>query len=267
MEHKDRNYLLGIDRGTLKRYQLFNQVYQPVTEEVFAKLAIKPDMRVLEVGCGIGQTACYMAEHVVPQGHVVAFDMSADLVEIAKQQAIAMGINNITFHCSKAETFDYPARYFDVAHTRYVLSYLPTAKVIVQHIFNSLKKGGIFFGEELYLKYILHQPPQWLTDIVDWFGKLIKSGDGNPNYGLEQFPSDILSAGFDILEATIRFPNDKQKFIDLVKLALANEMREPLIKLSIATTDQVDACLERMNKTPSESYISSSAVAQIVATR
>ena len=68
------NYLLGMDKDSLRRYQLSDDIYQPATEQRFATLPIKPDMNILEVGCGKGQTAIYMAKNIVPEGNVVAFD-------------------------------------------------------------------------------------------------------------------------------------------------------------------------------------------------
>ena len=50
---ENRNYLLGVDKSTLQRYQIFNQLYQPATEKGFASLSTQPDMQILEVGCGI----------------------------------------------------------------------------------------------------------------------------------------------------------------------------------------------------------------------
>jgi ubiquinone/menaquinone biosynthesis C-methylase UbiE len=101
------NYLLGMDRDSLRRYQLFDDIYQPATEERFRTLAIKTHMGILEIGCGIGQTACYMAKNIVPAGNVVAFDQSEALVEIANQYARNNGIDNVTFLCAKAQEYDY----------------------------------------------------------------------------------------------------------------------------------------------------------------
>ncbi|HSE88225.1 MAG TPA: hypothetical protein VLJ79_18525 [Candidatus Binatia bacterium] len=44
-------YLLGMDKSTLRRYALFDEIYQPSTAERFATLPVSADMSVLEVGC------------------------------------------------------------------------------------------------------------------------------------------------------------------------------------------------------------------------
>ncbi len=116
------HYLLGEAESAFRRYRLFNEVYQRATAERLATLRLAPDIRILEVGCGIGDTACYMASAIAPDGHVTAFDQSADLVAVAREQASAAGIDNVTFVCAKAQEFDYEQERFDLAHTRYVLS-------------------------------------------------------------------------------------------------------------------------------------------------
>lgn len=117
------HYLLSEEKSAFRRYRLFNEIYQPATAERLAMLPVATDMKILEIGCGIGDTACFLARDIVPEGHVTAFDQSADLVAVARKQASEAGIRNITFLCARAQEFDYEPSYFDLAHTRYVLSY------------------------------------------------------------------------------------------------------------------------------------------------
>jgi ubiquinone/menaquinone biosynthesis C-methylase UbiE len=191
------HYLLGEEESAFRRYRLFNEIYQPTTAERLTTLRLAPDMNILEVGCGIGETACYMARAIVPEGHVTAFDQSADLVAVAREQASAAGIGNITFVCAKAQELYYEKEHFDLAHTRYVLSYSPHARRIVAKVYGALKPSGIFFGEEIAQIYVKHDQPKWFDELTGWFARLIEAGGGTASYGLDRMPSDMLSAGFD----------------------------------------------------------------------
>ncbi|MDP5218873.1 class I SAM-dependent methyltransferase [Ruegeria sp. 2205SS24-7] len=115
-------YLLGSEAGTLLRYRLFNEVYLPGTKRCLSDFPTNPDMEILEIGCGIGDTACYFAEALVPDGHVTAFDQSPDLIEIANRRAAELDLKNVTFVCAKVQDFPFPSDRYDFAHTRYVLS-------------------------------------------------------------------------------------------------------------------------------------------------
>lgn len=262
------NYLLGVEKTSLRRYQLFDEIYQPATEARFATLPVTRDMKILEIGCGIGQTACYMARAIVPEGHVVAFDQSEALIGLAKRYAADNAIDNVTFLCEKAQEYEYDTESFDLVHTRYVLTYSPYAADIVKHCYRALKDAGIFFGEEVSQEYVKHRQPQWFDDVTAWFKKLIEIGGGNPNYGLDKLPSDMLDAGFQDLSITAHTPvRDQAKIIEMLRLSLSKEMKEYLIDNDIASASEIDADVAAMGQQPKDSLISSSTVYQVTGVR
>ena len=257
-------YLLGMDKSTLRRYALFDEIYQPATAERFATLPVSADMNVLEVGCGIGDTACYLAKQVVPNGHVVAFDQSRELVELGRQRAAASGIDNLEFVCAKAQEFQFDKECFDLVHTRFVLSYMRDAKEIVAKIYAALRDSGIFLGEEIFQAYIKRNEPKWFRDIATWFATLIEMGGGNPDYGLAQLPSDMLDAGFKDLKVTAQCPvRDQAKIAEMLRLALANEMRKALVDAKLTTGEEIDDDVAEMMSLPEEACISVCMVAQV----
>jgi ubiquinone/menaquinone biosynthesis C-methylase UbiE len=262
------SYLLGMDKSTLRRHALFDEIYQPATAERFATIPVSADMSVLEVGCGIGDTACYLAQQVVPNGHVVAFDQSRELVELGGQRAAERGIDNLEFVCAKAQEFRFDKECFDLVHTRFVLSYMRDAKAIVSKIYAALRDSGIFLGEEIFQAYIKRNEPEWFRDIATWFARLIEMSGGDPNYGLEKLPSDMLEAGFKDLKATAQCPvRDQAQIAEMLRLALANEMRKALIDGKLATNEEIDADVAEMMSLPEDAYISVCMVAQVSGSR
>lgn len=262
------HYLLSEERSAFRRYRLFNEIYQPATAERLAMLPLAPNTNILEIGCGIGDTACYMAKDIAPEGHVTAFDQSADLVAIARKQASEAGIRNVTFLCARAQEFDYEPSHFDLAHTRYVLSYSPDARHIVTKIYGALKPSGIFFGEEIAQIYIRHQQPKWFDDLTGWFARLIEAGGGSANYGLERMASDMIFAGFEDLHVTARCPIENQaSIVEMLRLALSREMRDALIDHEIADPQDIDAAISAMHAPGNDFLVSSSMVAQVIGSR
>ncbi len=61
---------------------------------------MRPNMKVLEFGCGTGSTALEHAPHVT---HIEATDVSAGMIAIARQKAEDAGINNVSFRQSGVE--------------------------------------------------------------------------------------------------------------------------------------------------------------------
>ena len=262
---RSNTYPLGAKKDTLPRYRVFNEIYQSGTIERFASIAVSPDMHILEVGCGIGDTACYMARSLVPNGHVTAFDQSGELIELARQQASDAGIDNVTFACVTAQDFAFQNDRFDLAHSRFVLSYLSDAQEIVRRIYDALKPSGCFFGEEVAQSFIMHGRTRWYDDINRWYANLVESGGGDPEYGLRRLPSDMLTAGFKVHNAGAYWPIDDQpKIIEMIRLAVSLEMKPNLVKLGIATESEVDAVVSAMAALDDNVVISPPPAIQIV---
>lgn len=68
---------------------------RPETETLVAlalgQLAVRPDARVLDLGCGSGAIALALAANA-PQARIVAADIAADALEIAAQNAARLGV-------------------------------------------------------------------------------------------------------------------------------------------------------------------------------
>jgi ubiquinone/menaquinone biosynthesis C-methylase UbiE len=63
----------------------------------------RPDMEVLEIGCGTGSTAIAHAPYVA---HIRATDISDRMIEIAREKAAAANVRNVTFETRGVEDLD-----------------------------------------------------------------------------------------------------------------------------------------------------------------
>src|SRR5512143_2004835 len=64
------------------------------SEAIFPSLPVKEGDRVLDVGCGFGDTAIKLARRVGPSGNVVGVDCCDAFLDIARNDAKASGLNN-----------------------------------------------------------------------------------------------------------------------------------------------------------------------------
>lgn len=101
----------------------------------------KPDMEVLEIGCGTGSTAIAHAPYV---GHIRATDLSTRMIEIAKDKAKAAGIDNVTFEASSIEALNVPDTSVDVVMAHSVLHLLEDKEQVIADVHQMLKPGGVF---------------------------------------------------------------------------------------------------------------------------
>ncbi|MDH3441394.1 MAG: class I SAM-dependent methyltransferase, partial [Gammaproteobacteria bacterium] len=73
---------------------------------------LRPDMDVLEFGCGTGSTAIAHAPYVK---HILATDISPKMIEIARDKAAADEVENVTFRVATIEDLDASDSAFDAA--------------------------------------------------------------------------------------------------------------------------------------------------------
>jgi len=101
----------------------------------------RPDMEVLEFGCGTGSTAIAHSPHV---GHIRAVDVSSKMLEIAREKAGRAKVDNITFEQATIEQLDVPDASLDAVLGLSILHLLEDKEDVVARVFRMLKPGGVF---------------------------------------------------------------------------------------------------------------------------
>ena len=94
-------------------------VLKPVADLVVDRAKLMPGERVIDVGCGSGATAIAFAQKVAPSGHVLGIDVSAPMLERARQSApkdlpIEFALADATVYLFEPASFDVLASRFGV---------------------------------------------------------------------------------------------------------------------------------------------------------
>jgi ubiquinone/menaquinone biosynthesis C-methylase UbiE len=114
-----------------------------VSRRLIELAEIKQDSKVLDIATGIGEPAITAAKKMGNGGHVLATDISPQMLSIAKQRAISLGMQNIIeFREGDAETIDLPTSTFNAELCRFGLMFLPDLKTGLSNLYRSLVHGG-----------------------------------------------------------------------------------------------------------------------------
>jgi ubiquinone/menaquinone biosynthesis C-methylase UbiE len=118
---------------------------QKLSQRLIELAKIKPGQRVLDVATGIGEPSISAAKVVGTGGHVLATDISRQMLAIAKERARFLGLQDIIeFKESDAENLDLTNSLFDAALCRWGLMLLPNLEAAIGKIYSSLASGGRF---------------------------------------------------------------------------------------------------------------------------
>jgi len=102
---------------------------------------LKPDMEVLEIGCGTGGTSIIHAPFVQ---HILATDISSKMLEIAQQRAQEANVKNLEFKHASIEELSFPDESKDVVLGLSILQLLKNKEDAMAKVHKWLKPGGLF---------------------------------------------------------------------------------------------------------------------------
>ncbi len=109
------------------------------SEAIFPTLPVAAGARVLDVGCGFGDTAIKLAQMVGPAGQVVGIDCCDAFLDIARYEACYM--NNIRLLRGDAE-IALPVGAFDFVFSRFGTMFFANPVAGLRNMRRALKPGG-----------------------------------------------------------------------------------------------------------------------------
>jgi protein-L-isoaspartate O-methyltransferase len=161
VELKQSEYLLG--HTDYEQLRLIRQarVLAPATYQFLRDAGIGPGMRVLDIGCGMGDVTMLVTQLIGPQGRVISIDLDQTSIDSARKRVAAVGVENAAFHQADISTFT-DAEPFDAVVGRLVLEFQPYPAATIMRLCELLRPGGIMAFQEpswkCWLLYTSHLP-------------------------------------------------------------------------------------------------------------
>jgi SAM-dependent methyltransferase len=100
-----------------------------------------PGSRVLDLGCGFGDSTLQIAEMVGPEGHAHGIDVADRMIERARADAEKAGITNVSFEAVDAQVADFSDTY-DYAFGRFGTMFFANPVVALRNVCSALRPGG-----------------------------------------------------------------------------------------------------------------------------
>lgn len=110
--------------------------------QAMAALAPQPGWRVIDVGCGCGQTSLALAEAVGAGGEVLGVDVSRPMLEVARRRAAERGLSHLRFEEADAQTAAFAAGAYDAVFSRFGVMFFADPAAAFTNLRRALKPGG-----------------------------------------------------------------------------------------------------------------------------
>ena len=144
---QDPDYRLGHSEAEQQRLIVQEAVYGPLTERLLRTAGIGPGMRVLDIGCGVGEVSRLAARLVGPTGEVVGVDKSAAALETARRRVAALRLDRVRFVEADLANLAFE-RPFDAAIGRFVLMHLGDPAASLRRVAAQVRPGGVIAFQE-----------------------------------------------------------------------------------------------------------------------
>jgi ubiquinone/menaquinone biosynthesis C-methylase UbiE len=167
-----------------------------------ALASIKENETVLDLGSGAGFD-CFLASNLVgPKGRVIGVDMTAEMVQRARDNALKGGYKNVEFRLGEIEALPVEDNTIDIIISNCVINLVPNKEKAFSEAFRVLKAGGRLMVSDIVL---LKKLPDFVKESIEAYVGCVAGASMKDRY-----LDAIKSAGFEdvaVIEESI-FPLD-----------------------------------------------------------
>lgn len=138
------------------------------TGNPFSVGPVNPGETVVDIDSGAGFDSLIASRLVGPQGMVIGFDMTEEMLKKARAGAKAIGAQNVEFREGLAEKLPLPDNFADVVISNGVLNLMLDKIETLREWFRILKPGGRLQIGDILVEHSV--PADALNDILLWTG-------------------------------------------------------------------------------------------------
>ena len=154
--------------------------------------SLKPGEVVVDLGCGGGLDVFLAAAKVGPTGKAIGIDMTPDMLELARANAIKTGHKNVEFFEATIDKMPLADASVDCVISNCVINLAADKQAVFSEIARILKSGGRLAVSDIALKQPL--PPELGNDLMAYVGCIAGA------IPIDDYVAGLKAAGVDAVE-------------------------------------------------------------------
>ena len=155
-----------------------------------AMASLRPGEVVLDLGSGGGLDVFLAANKVGPQGRAIGIDMTEEMIERARKNAVDGGYTNVAFYLSTIDNIPLPDASVDCVLSNCVLNLAPDKSAVFREIARVLKPGGRLAASDIALKEGHALPAEVASSMAASVGCIAGA------ISIDRYRDSLLAAGF-----------------------------------------------------------------------
>lgn len=180
---QDVDYVLGHSQSELARLTRQAEFFADSTEQILIRAGLGPGMRVLDLGCGVGDVSLLAAKLVGPTGSVVGIDQSIEALSLAERRAHLAGFDSLRFEQKNIGDIS-AAEDFNAVIGRFILLHLNAPETTLRHLRRVLNPDCLLVFAEMDIRSAQVTPKIALLDkCLHWIIAVYRCAGLEPDMG------------------------------------------------------------------------------------
>jgi SAM-dependent methyltransferase len=187
----DPTYVMGYSAEERERLIQQAGLFGPITERFLRTAGVISGMRVLDIGCGVGDVSMLCAGLVGAEGAVVGVDRDPAALARARERVATAELPNVRFIEGDFRELP-PGEPFDAVVGRAVLMYAADPAAALRSLLPHLRSGGIAALQEFDYTTLVAVPSFALIEqLADWWRRTAGQTGIELQMGFKLFPTYV----------------------------------------------------------------------------